>query len=736
MKFRRYILYCASLALTALLLFHIAGIISVPFVHRLENLSYDMRVQHMLPPPTEKQVVIIDIDEYSLDTIGQWPWPRDIIASITDRLFDYYRVSAVGFDVVFAEPDEDQAAKLLKHMAGGPLKNDTAFQLEYMKAIPMLEPDAVFASSLEYRKSILGFVMDTGTRKGKLPRPVVNVDASLKKRIPFIEAQGYSANLESLQASAIAGGFFDNPLLDDDGVYRRMPLLQLYNNGLYESLPLAVVRAVLNFPALELVTNTAANSAEDTLLEWIRLGNISIPVDQHAAILIPYLGPQNSFRYISAKDILDNKAAVTDLSGKIALLGASAAGLLDLRTTPLDAAFPGVEIHAGIIQGMLDGSVLHQPGYGKALAFIMLLLLGIVLTFSLPSLSPSWALMVCTALLVLLLAGNLAAWKQLQLVLPLAEPLVLVLLLFVLHMSYGYFVENRRKRRLTRLFGKYVPPALVHEISTATDEISLDGEIREMSVLFSDVRDFTHISEHMNPRELTQLINNFLTPITQVIHQQRGTIDKYMGDAVMAFWGAPLADPGHALHALSAAMDMVQQIEQLNPEFAARGWPQINIGIGINSGMMNVGNKGSEFRVDYTVLGDAVNLCSRLEGLTRVYAVDIIAGENTRNAVPEFEFRELDRVRVKGKHEPVAIYEPLGPVEAIDKTAHQQLQQYKRALEQYRARCWGDAEHAFASLAHDEPQSRIYQIYLQRIAHFRQQPPPDDWDGCYTHTSK
>ena len=268
------------------------------------------------------------------------------------------------------------------------------------------------------------------------------------------------------------------------------------------------------------------------------------------------------------------------------------------------------------------------------------------------------------------------------------------------------------------------------------DEINLDGEMREMSVLFSDVRGFTNISESLEPKELTNYINAFLTPITKVIHENRGTIDKYMGDAVMAFWGAPLEDKQHALHALNAAIDIVERMHSLRQEFSEKQWPEIYIGVGVNTGMMNVGNKGSEFRVDYTILGDAVNLGSRLEGLTKVYGVDIITSEFTRHAVPEFEYRELDRVRVKGKNRSVTIYEPLGLLENIDKKEKKLLRQFHAGIKQYRAQNWDAAEREIFSLSQLEPERKIYKIYLDRIMHFRNNPPEENWDGSFTHTSK
>ncbi len=736
MYIQRSIRYALSLALTAALLLHTGGILPLPLLDTLENLAYDARLKLMLAKSTEKQVVIIDIDENSLGEIGHWPWNRDIIASINDKLFDHYRVKAIGFDIIFAEADEDEDGKLLQRMADGPLKDNSAFQLEYSRTLNTLKRDNIFAKSLENRKTVLGFVMDTDTHKGMLPDPAVTLDNSIKGRIPFIKPEGYTANLEILQASAFSGGFFDNPRLDDDGLYRRAPLLQEYEGMLYESLALALARTALGSPELELIVKSSPDNNNELLLEWLKIGELVIPVDEQAGILIPYLGRKNSFTYISAIDVLNMIAPVDVLTGKIALFGTSAPGLQDLRTTPLQAAFPGVEIHANIIQGILDQSVLHQPGYTSAYEFILLVALGLVLTFLLPVMSPIWGLLASSTLLLLLIAGNLLAWSSYQLVLPVATPVLLVIVMFTLHMTYGFFVEARGKRQLARMFGQYVPPELVDEMSMKMEAINLDGEIREMSVLFSDVRNFTTISENMEPKQLTQLINAFLTPITEIIHHQRGTIDKYMGDAVMAFWGAPVEDPGHALHALTAAMDMIQRINDLKPEYDARGWPEIKIGVGVNSGEMNVGNKGSEFRVDYTVVGDAVNLGSRLEGLTKVYGVDIIVGENTRNTIAEFEFRELDRVRVKGRDKPVAIYEPVGLLDAIDKTIRTDLKRFHLGLEHYRARRWDDAEQELSILSRTDPQKKIYHIYLDRITQFRKQPPHDDWDGSYIHTSK
>jgi adenylate cyclase len=406
-----------------------------------------------------------------------------------------------------------------------------------------------------------------------------------------------------------------------------------------------------------------------------------------------------------------------------------------MRTTPLQTAFPGVEVHANIVQGILDQRIMQMPSYSKGLEFLLLILLGAGLTFILPFLSPLHGLSVSLATVLFVIGTNMWAWSN-HTVLPIASPIFLTVLIFTLNMTYGFFIESRGKRHLARLFGQYIPPELVAEMSTKTTEINLEGEMREMSVLFSDVRGFTSISENMEPVELTKFINAFLTPITAIIHHERGTIDKYMGDAVMAFWGAPLEDDHHALNAMTAAMKMIKRMEALTGEFEARGWPPIKVGVGVNTGQMNVGNKGSEFRVDYTILGDAVNLGSRLEGLTKNYGVDIIVGETTKHAVPEFEYRELDRVRVKGKLDSVSIYEPICLLIELDDATDKDLRKYHRGLKYYRDQKWDEAEREFLELSSLDKECKIYQIYLDRILEYRETPPEGIWDGSFTHTSK
>jgi len=735
MDIQRIIRYALSLALTCVFLLDVGEVIRIPVLTNLENQAYDARLEMTLPDKVDRKVVIVDIDEKSLEALGQWPWNRNVMARINDTLFDYYGINSIGYDIVFAEADIDEGAKLLDQMANGALSENPQFIDEYQRVMSSLQHDQRFAEALAGRKTVMGFVMNTDTIKGSLPEAITRLDKNTLNRLPLPKPTSYTANLEMLQDKALSGGFFDNPLLDDDGVFRRVPLLQAYNNELYESLALALTRVALGNPNIELVVESNEDG-RDLFLEWVTIGEIAIPVDQSSGVLVPYIGKQRSFEYIPAVDVLNKVVDKDRLAGKITLFGASAPGLLDLRTTPLEPASPGVEVHANIIQGILDGSILHQPGYTQGFEFIILMIIGVALTFVLPMLSALYSTLITIIVIIILIVSNFYAWSVSMLVLPIASPVLLVVLLFALQMTYGFFVESRSKRQLAHLFGQYVPPELVDEMSIKMDEINLDGEMREMTVLFSDVRSFTTISENMEPKELTQYINGFLTPITHVIHENRGTIDKYMGDAVMAFWGAPLADEQHALHALTAAIGIVERMKSLREEFSAKQWPAIYVGVGVNTGLMNVGNKGSEFRVDYTVLGDAVNLGSRLEGLTKTYGVDIITSEYTRHAVPEFEYRELDRVRVKGKDKPVTIYEPLGLLENVSKEERKLLKQFHIGIKYYRAQQWDMAEREIFALSSLDPERKIYQIYLDRIMYFRQNPPDSDWDGSFTHTTK
>lgn len=721
---------------------HIAASPRFEVIDRIENYLYDVRIRLTMPGTVDDRIVIIDIDEASQAELGQWPWPRNTLAAIVDQLFDLYGIRVLGLDALFAEAEETSAERVIADLAASGIANDPAVREELDRLRAELDSNIRFAESFIARDVITGFVFKDALSDnepettGALPQAIVRSDAIRDVSVPFVEAAGFAGNLPDLQDNAIAGGFFDSPLIDADGVFRRAPLVQRYRGDLYPSLALAVARLALGSPEVALrFADNADGRMSGIDLEYFQLGDAFIPVNQQVAVFIPYRGPQESFPFISAKDVLSGAAPKELLQNKIALLGASAAGLLDLRSTPVGQRYIGVEAHANLVAGLLDNNIRQQPAYADGLEFSLLLVIAVLTALLLPRLAPLSALGFVVVILFATMAGNLWLWSSLGLVVPLASLLVYTLLASMLQITYRFFVEQRNKRHLSNVFGQYIPPALVEEMDESGEEVSLEGESREMSVLFSDVRGFTTISEGLDATELTRMINEFLTPFTYAVQSHRGTIDKYMGDCVMAFWGAPLADEEHARHALLTAFDMLAAVETLDEPFEKKGWPAIRVGVGIASGEMNVGNMGSEFRIAYTVMGDTVNLGSRLEGLTKQYGVDIIVNDKTASLVPDFTFRELDLVRVKGKYEPVAIFEPLGPKAAISAEAAAELKLYVQALEAYRQQQWQLAFDSFQTLR-ERNDALLYNVYLDRIERFMGEPPPDDWDGVFEHLSK
>ncbi|MGD9602105.1 MAG: CHASE2 domain-containing protein [Gammaproteobacteria bacterium] len=733
-----------GLAVLVLFIFHAANWLRLGIVDRLDNLAYDQRLKLTMPKTQERGIVIVDIDEKSLAAEGRWPWGRDRLARMVERLFVDYDVKLVGFDIVFAEPDNSSGLGILEDLGRGGLAGDTAFLNTLADMRDRLDYDRIFAETLARHPVVLGYYFNMGggvglelAKSGALPPPTFVPGTFTGKNIAFRTARGYGANLEQLQQGGVGGGHF-NPELDADGVVRRVPMLIEFDGAYYGSLSLEVARRALGAksitPRFEQPLFGSGRSYPG--LEWLTIGTRMIPVDRHVQTLVPYRGKRGSFPYVSATDVLNGHVDAATLKGAIVLVGTTAPGLLDLRSTPVEEVYPGVEVHANLIAGILSGDLKQLPEYTLGAEVVLLLLFGLVMAVVAPLLSPLWATLLALGLALGYLGFNLLVWSVADFVLPLASGLLMLLSMFIVNMSYGYFVETRGKRQLTGLFGHYVPPALVDEMARSPDAYSLDAESREMTVLFSDVRGFTTISEGLNPKELSALMNQFLTPMTRVIHERRGTIDKYMGDAIMAFWGAPLEDHAHALHAVQAGLDMLAKVEEINRGFRTKGWPEIRIGIGINTGSMSVGNMGSEFRVAYTALGDAVNLGSRLEGLTKNYGAALLVSETTKEAVPEYAYREVDRVRVKGKEQPITIYEPLCLKEDVDAKLKAELKLHRETLRLYRAQEWDAAEVNFLNLQRNSRAPALYSLYISRVAQFRKAPPARDWDGVYTHSEK
>lgn len=728
----------SGLVALLLLLFvgHAAEWMRVGLLSQFESFAYDTQVRADATGERDRRVVIVDIDENSIARIGQWPWARTELAAMVESLYSRYGVFTVGFDMVFAEPGRGVGHEWMAALRAAGLR-DNPLLAEPLQALETgFSGDQRFAEALGKGRSVMGFIFK-GALDSPLPIGVLpQTDLAEARTWPAASyrATSYTGNIPILQ-EGLRGGFFNNPALDQDGVFRRVTLLQQFEGRYYPSLALELLREATGRPEIEV---DYGGLVPDPLnIVALNIGDqLRVPVDESLSALVPYRGPGGTFAMVPAADVIDGTADASLLRDAIVMVGTTAPGLKDLRNTPVDVTFPGVEVHANLISGILDGRIKQRVPYRLGILVVQLLIIAALMHLWFPRLPPLGGTLLAAGIGVVLVLMARYAWVGHNFVMPLGVPLAFLAANVLLQVTWSYFIVARARRTISDAFGQYVPPTIVNEIAEDPALMQEAAENRELTVLFSDVRDFTSISEGLSPEALSQLMNAFLTPLTRVIHEQRGTIDKYMGDAIMAFWGAPLPDADHRRHALEAALEMQKRIQTISDEFEQRGWPRLAMGIGLNTGPMSVGNMGSEFRRAYTVLGDAVNTGSRLEGLTKAYGVHVICADSTRAGMDEWVFRELDKVRVKGKSEPVAIFEPLGPREGLAVELRKELAEYRKALMAYREQHWVEAEKAFHGLQARQPQRKLYGIYLERIRHFRAHPPGADWDGVFTHTDK
>jgi adenylate cyclase len=731
-----------------LALMHAIGGLHISALEHLDQIFYDTRLRATMPQTLDERIVIVDLDEKSLAEVGRWPWGRNKMAQLVNTLFEQQKIAVLGFDVVFAEADESSGLARLQALAANELKDQPAVVERVRQLTPELDFDAQFARALQGRPVVLGYYFTGEDRErvlsGQLPAPVLERAALQGRYTTIPQWTGYGTNIEALSRAAPMEGFF-NVIPDSDGVVRSLPLLSGHQGQYYESLSLAMYRILLGGPQVELgfANDKAADLGQQPLERVVlRKGNatMSIPTDTSAAVRVPYRGEGgaqgNSFRYISAADILAKRLPMESLKGKIVLVGTTAPGLLDLRVTPVGKVYPGVETHANVLSGFLDDHIPRVPDYTVGYEVVVVVLAGLVLALGLPLMS-AWRAVALSAGMVLVLVGlNVWLFVAEGLVMPLASAVMMTLLAFGLNMFYGYFVESRSKRELAHLFGTYVPPELVDEMVKAPDSYSMQAMNRELTVMFCDMRGFTKMSERMEPTQLQAMLTGVFSRLTAIIRANRGTIDKYMGDCVMAFWGAPVQTPEHAYLAVKAAREMSEAIRTLNAEHRAQGLPEIGIGIGLNTGTMCVGDMGSDIRRSYTVVGDAVNLGSRLEGLSKTYGVDMVVSESTRKQAPQFAWQELDCVRVKGKDQAVSIFWPVAEQAQLSASSADELKMWGTFLKAYRAQNWDQADVALLNLSRMAQGKYIYQLYAQRVASMRVLPFDPTWDGATNFDTK
>ena len=728
-------------------LMHASGVLPIGVLQRLDDIIYDARLRATMPQTIDERIVIVDIDEKSLAEFGRWPWSRNKLAKLVDELFERQKAALLGFDLVFAEEDDSSGLKTLKLLAQNELRDQAGFTEKLAQIQTTLDYDALFAKSIEARPVVMGYYLTSdrdGGVSGVLPAPVMAADSLGGRPIRFTSWNGFGANIELLAKAAPVSGFF-NSITEGDGVVRSIPLLAEYRGQYYESLSLAIFRMLAGSPKVkpgfpqEKFLSQSYQGLESILL--LQAGKtLAIPVDHRVATLVPFRGNGGvnggSFRYISAADLLAKRIAPGQLMNKIVLLGTTAPGLLDLRATPVGETYPGVETHANVISGLLDGKVLVKPDYAVGFEVVILILSGLLLAFVLPLLSALKAVATSTLVIGALVALNFWLYLSFGLVLPLASALVMALTAFALNMSYGYFVESKSKRDLADLFGTYVPPELVDEMVKDAASYNMKATTKEMTVMFCDMRGFTQMSETMEPTQLQALLNTVFSRLTDQIRGNRGTIDKYMGDCVMAFWGAPVDTADHASLAVKTAFEMANAIRKLNEEHRSKGLPEIGVGIGLNTGSMCVGDMGSDIRRSYTVIGDSVNLGSRLEGLSKTYGVDIVVGESTRQLVSDFAWQELDKVRVKGKDNTVAIFWPVAPLDCLDLDSSAELKIWGIALKAYRMQDWDQCNVKLLNLQRLNANKYLYRLYAERVASRRLLPFDPEWDGATNFQTK
>ena len=683
-----------------------------------------------------RPVVIADIDEASLKQIGQWPWPRTIVADLITRLHELGAV-AIGFDVVFAEPDRMSPA-----VAATEFRGIDAETREKLATLP--SNDAVLAEAIKRAGNVVVGEAGSATAtqrtdaektlqtgfavRGPDPLPFLVTFPGLLRNVPSIE-----------QAAAGRGLFSINP--ERDGIVRRVPVIMEAQDMLVPSLTMEMLRIVTHTSAILIRTDQAG-------VRSVAVPGLEVPTDRNGQFWV-HFNKHDPARFVSVADILDGRVPADRFRGRLVLIGTSATGLLDTKTTPIDPVMAGVEVHAQILESVLTKTLLTNPNYAIGAELVIAVLLGLAIIVAAPMLPAAIVLALGALLIVGLVGMSWYFFVEHNLLIDFTYPLISSWLIYLVLTFVNYFREQQQQKQIRSAFGFYLSPPLVEQLAKSPEKLVLGGEERRMTILFSDVRGFTTISEHYkdDPQGLTRLMNRFLTPLTNAIIDRKGTIDKYIGDAIMAFWNAPLDDNEHEANACDAALAMLAQAEVLNVELKreaeANGgvYMPLRIGVGLNSGPCVVGNMGSDFRFNYSVLGDTVNLASRLESRTKDYRLSLVIGSRTAERAKErFAVMEIDLIQVKGKKQPETVFTVLGRAEvAEDPRCGELVDLNAQLLAIYRKQQWDEAKTLIArcrKLANGFGVDGLYEMYLDRIEVYQADPPPADWNGVYEAESK
>jgi adenylate cyclase len=713
------------------------------FVRALRLIAFD-HFQRLDPPKYDPElpIRIVDIDEESLAKVGQWPWPRTTVRNLLAELAAK-GAAVIAFDVLFAEPDRTSLEAVVKQLPA----SQAAAVAAAMAGRP--SNDQQFADEIRKTPTVLSIVLGQGAAT-TLPAKSGFVFGGDDPR-PFLqEFDVATANLPPFEDAAHGIGAF-NWVADRDQIVRRVSLMFRLNDSFVPSLAAEALRIAQGASTYLLKASNASGETafgQSTGLNHIRIGDIIVPTDGGGGVFLKFRH-YNKAQYIPAWKVLDGQVSQDDIEGRIILVGTSAPGLLDLRATPVDAAIPGIDVHAQVLEHLLTGTFLERPDYALALEEFVILALGIMLAVVLPRVSAKASAVIGLLTIALVLVGGWAAFQYANMLLDPSYPALFLGFMTAGITLYTYNTAEVQRAHIRSAFGQYLAPALVEQLAHSPEKLVLGGEERDMTILFSDVRGFTAISEiyKNDPQGLTSLMNRLLTPLTNTIVDHDGTVDKYIGDAVMAFWNAPLDVPHHELNACAAALAMLDNVQVLNrqrqEETASAGQPFLpfRIGVGLNTGRCVVGNLGSDLRFNYSVLGDPVNVASRLEGQTKYYGVPIILGSRTAEKVKEkFALLELDLIAVKGKTEPETIFALLGREDLASDARFQELRKlYSTMLYCYRSRDWEGAFEAVELCRASENKfglTALFDLYRTRIEAFRESAPPPDWVGVFVAETK
>jgi adenylate cyclase len=734
---RRGVIYWLPLVL--LLLMAAAHLVIPEEFDELSSLAAFDVYQRISPREAspETPVVIVDIDEHSLKQVGQWPWPRTILAKLVDKLHQA-GTAVIAFDVLFSEPDRTSPQMLMSLLTGRGASEDEAKRL----LASMQDPDTQFAKAITAAPVVVGFSLTGSAGKGN---PAIKAGFSWvgeagANPLEFVRSfpDAVSA-LPQLQKAASGNGFV-NQISDWDNVVRRVPLLLRLGGKAVPSLAAEALR--VGFGASTYIgrysgAQAAENFGENTGLNAIKIGPVVVPTDAKGQVTVHYTRPlprDQDPRYISASTILAGDFDPARIADRIVLIGSSAAGLNDLKATPLTPDMPGVEIHAQLIEQILQKYFLARPDWASGSELLFAVLIGVVLILAVPRAGALPSAAVAGVAMIIGAAVSWLAFRHGQVLIDPVYPIAVLGIVYLASTLLNYRLTETRQREIREAFSRYMSPEYVEQLAEHPEKLKLGGEIKVITVMFCDIRGFTSLSEGLSAAELGQLINEFLTPMTDIIMAHKGTIDKYIGDCIMAFWNAPLDDPDHAKNAVAAAQEMRRKLVELNAAWEAAGRRALHIGIGVNTGECSVGNFGSHQRFNYSLLGDPVNLSSRLEGLTKLYGVDLIIGEETAARLDDPGLIELDLVAVKGKVNAVRIFTlPPHPVET-----QQYLARHAALLAAYRRRDWDAALGMLEDpvLAAESEMAPVYGLFRERIAQLQAEALPADWDGVFVAQEK